>query len=141
MNKYLWLLLLFLTACAAGGAPTDAAEPAPTTAPAALGTLTGHVDIGPLAPVMRADEPAPTPSPQVYAAWVLLILSPDGQQEIARVDIAADGTYTVSLPPGDYLLTGRQREGKAMLVQQQYPVTVLAGQVTEQDVSLDTGIR
>ena len=32
------------------------------------GFLEGHVNIGPLTPVQRAGEPAPTVSPQAYAA-------------------------------------------------------------------------
>ena len=37
------------------------------------GTLSGRVTIGPLRPVLRDGEIEPTPSPEVYAAWQVVV--------------------------------------------------------------------
>ena len=39
-----------------------------------------------------------------YADYPLIILSHDGEKEIARVTADENGNYRVALPPGDYVL-------------------------------------
>lgn len=136
---WIFWLVFALAACrpmqdVVSGTPSEPAA-------AGTGTVSGQVMIGPLAPVQRADEPDPTPSPEVYASWQVVVLGASGEKEVTRVDIAPDGTYRVVLPAGDYLLTGAPREGRSMMPQQRYPVHVDAGQSFTQDISLDTGIR
>lgn len=105
-----------------------------------LGTLEGHVTIGPLVPVSRDGEPDPTPSPEVYAARKILIFEEDGKTEVAQVDIDSEGNYHVELPAGSYVVdinhSGMDHAaGLPMLVE------ITAGEITQFDVDIDTGIR
>lgn len=57
------------------------------------GTLSGHVAIGPLVPVLREGEIEPTPSPEVYAAWQIVVYTEDMRREVARAHIDPAGNY------------------------------------------------
>jgi len=104
------------------------------------GSLTGHVTIGPLQPVQRQGEPEPTPGPEVYAAWKIVIYTLDMRQEVARVSIDDEGNYTIELRPGTYTVTAEQATGRG-LSQATHTVGITAGQTTQQDIDIDTGIR
>ena len=105
------------------------------------GLLTGHVEIGPLTPVSRVGVPDPTPSPAMYAAWKIVILSQDGKKELARVDIGPTGDYQVRLSVGTYLVTAKPVNGAGIGGAQVQAVNIGQGQVTRKDISIDTGIR
>jgi hypothetical protein len=105
------------------------------------GILKGHVDIGPLLPVSRAGVPEPTPSAEIYAAWQIVVFSENGIREIATSTIDSGGTYEISLPPGSYLVAGRPASGIGFLGQQKQPVELFKGEITQLDISIDTGIR
>jgi hypothetical protein len=107
----------------------------------ASGTLAGHVDIGPLQPVERVGEPEPTPSPAVYAAWQIVVLSEDGKREIARAIIDSGGDYQVLLSVGTYKVTAKPTRGGGLGGQQIHIVEILKGSTTHLDVEIDTGIR
>lgn len=107
----------------------------------ASGTLTGHVDIGPLQPVERVGVPQPTPSPAMYAAWRIVVLSQDGKREIARGEIDSSGHYQIKLPDGKYLVTAKPVNGEGLGGQQGHPVEILTGKTIQLDISIDTGIR
>jgi uncharacterized protein (DUF2141 family) len=104
------------------------------------GTLTGHVTIGPLQPVQREGEPAPTPSPEVYAAWKIMVYTLDMRKEVARAAIDDEGRYAVELHPGTYTVMAEQATGGGF-AQQTHTVGIAAGQTTQQDIDIDTGIR
>ena len=70
-----------------------------------VGELAGQVTIGPLQPVHRAGEIEPTPSPEVYAAWQVVVYTKDMQREIARTDINPEGYYQIVLPVSSYSVT------------------------------------
>jgi hypothetical protein len=106
----------------------------------ATGAIEGHITIGPLVPVVREGEAEPTPAPEVYAAYPLVIYEQDGKTEVERVTADADGNYRVVLPAGTYVVdTIRQGVGGAGKLPRE--VNVVAGQVTRLDVDIDTGIR
>jgi hypothetical protein len=125
-----WLLLLacmiLVAACSSAGQET--------------GTLTGHVTIGPLQPVQRQGEPEPTPGPEVYAAWKIVVYTPDMRKEVARASIDDEGNYTMELRPGTYTVTAEQTSGRG-LSQVTHTAKIAAGQTTRQDIDIDTGIR
>jgi len=104
------------------------------------GTLTGHVTIGPLQPVQREGEPAPTPGPEVYAAWEIVVHTLDMRKEAARAAIDDEGTYALELRAGTYTVTAEQTVGRG-LPQSTLTVGITAGQTTQQDIDIDTGIR
>jgi hypothetical protein len=107
----------------------------------ASGTLTGHVDIGPLLPVERVGVPQPTPSPAMYAAWRIVVLSQDGKREIARGEIDSSGHYQIKLPDGKYMVTAKPVNGAGLGGQQVVPVQIIKREATQLDISIDTGIR
>ncbi len=116
---------------------------ATATAPASnatVGYLTGHVSIGPLTPVERVGVPSPTPAPEVYAARSINVFKSDGATLIVNVKIAADGTYRVALPPGDYVVA-LARSGIDRARGLPKPITVEGGKTVQVDVDIDTGIR
>jgi hypothetical protein len=127
MRRMLLLACIILLAgCASAGQET--------------GTLTGHVTIGPLQPVQRQGEPEPTPGPEVYAAWEIMVYTLDMRKEVARAAIDGEGNYTVELRPGTYTVTAQQTAGRG-LSQSTHTVGITAGQTTQQDIDIDTGIR
>ena len=104
------------------------------------GTLTGHVTIGPLQPVQREGEPAPTPGPEVYAAWEIVVRALDTRKEVARAAIGDEGDYAVELRAGTYTVTAEQTTGRGF-PQSTHTLGITAGQTTQQDIDIDTGIR
>ena len=107
------------------------------------GTLEGKVTVGPLTPVERAGAPSPVPNPEVFTSRHLVVYAADGITRVADVPIKAAGyygTYSISLPPGTYVLDiPRQGIGHASPLPQQ--VTISPGRTTIVDVDIDTGIR
>ena len=75
-----------------------------------------------------------------YADYPLLILSQDGQKEIARVTADRDGNYRVALPPGDYVLDVQGRVRRHVRAKPQ-PFTVASNQTVRVDMEIDTGVR
>ena len=108
--------------------------------PKATGTLEGHVSIGPLVPVLREGEPEPTPAPEVYAGRQIVVFSSGGRKEITRVEIDGQGNYRVALPAGSYLVD-INHAGIDSAAGLPAEVEIMAGQTTQLDVDIDTGIR
>ncbi len=108
-----------------------------------VGTLTGKVTVGPLTPVERVGVPSPIPNPEVFTSRTLIVFAADGVTKVADVPIKTAGyygTYSVSLPPGAYVLDYRhQGMGRASPLPKQ--ITIEAGKTTTVDVDIDTGIR
>ena len=106
------------------------------------GTLSGHVTIGPLVPVLREGEAEPTPSPEVYAAWQIVIFTEDMQREIARANIDSSGNYQVALPASTYMVTAEPTSGGGGPGGSDvYSVEITKDKVTYLDLDIDTGIR
>jgi hypothetical protein len=108
--------------------------------PQEMGTLAGHVTIGPLVPVSRKGVPDPTPAPEVYAERKIVIYAQDGQTEITRVDIDAEGDYEVTLPVGTYVVDINHL-GVDQGIDLPKTVEIPSRQVTRLDIEIDTGIR
>lgn len=119
-------LTLLLTACAA--------------TPSETGTLEGHVNIGPLVPVVREGEAEPTPAPEVYAGREIVIFAEDGQTEVTRAKIEPTGNYHVTLPVGTYVVDINHL-GIDRGLNLPQTVQITSQQVIRLDVEIDTGIR
>jgi hypothetical protein len=104
------------------------------------GTLEGHVAIGPLTPVQRAGVPEPTPPPEMYAQYEILIYAEDGRTEVARARIDSGGDYRVTLGAGTYVVN-INRQGISHGIDLPKKVTITDQQVTRLDIQIDTGIR
>jgi hypothetical protein len=73
-------------------------------------------------------------------AGAVLGFTDAGGLEVARVTSAADGSFAVELAPGAYHVSAKPVEG-LMGTPGPMDVEVEAGQLTELQVSYDTGIR
>ena len=108
--------------------------------PVETGTLHGQVSIGPLVPVVREGEPEPTAAPEVYAARKVVIYEADGGEEVIQVEIDANGTYSVTLPIGTYVVDiNRAGIDSASGLPRQ--IELRAGESVLLDIEVDTGIR
>ena len=100
--------------------------------------IEGSVLLGPTCPVMR-DPPDPQCADRPYQTTVTVAHAGSPSQVFAQTQSAADGTFQVSLPPGEYVVDAK---GGAMLPRcAQTPVTVGASAYAHITVSCDTGIR
>jgi hypothetical protein len=130
MRNTLFLVFLavsFLSACA------------PAT-PAQTGALQGRVTIGPLVPVEIEGVPPPAPAPEVFAARQVVVFTPDGEREIARAQIDAQGVYRLELLVGDYLVD-INRLGIDSAAGLPVIITIRPDEITTLDIDIDTGIR
>jgi hypothetical protein len=122
------LLLLAVSLFAAGCVETGGA-----------GTLAGHVTIGPLCPV----EPCHVSGEQLaqaYAARQVTVYSEDEEEIVQMVTIGPDGEYRVGLPPGRYQVDVTH-DGIGARTGVPAVVTILPGQTTVVNITIDTGIR
>ena len=104
----------------------------PYTGTQAVGTVTGRVLAWPCAPVEFAGSPCPgRPVPGVHIEF-----SRDGATMGETVSDGT-GTYSIQLPPGTYTVLLKN----VGLVKKPYQVTVVGGQVSNQDLVFDSGIR
>ncbi len=142
-------LCLLLPACAtnptSAPVPNAIASPSPsalaTFAPvSSTGTLTGHVTIGPLSPVQRVGVTPPPIPPEVYAARTIQIFAADGATLVTNVKINPEGTYTVTLPSGNYVVN-IARSGIDRARGLPKTITIANGKIVQLDIDIDTGIR
>lgn len=101
--------------------------------------ITGMVHLGPQCPVESAKDPCE----EQAAAEVTVIVSEQipgeayvAGKEVARTTTAADGTFTVALSPGEYVVTAEAGMSCELM-----DVRVARGAFAEVDVPCDTGIR
>ena len=105
-----------------------------------VGFLEGHVTIGPLVPVLREGEEAPTPAPELFAARQVVIYKARSGTEFLRSEIDADGNYHLELPTGRYVID-INHAGIDMAKGLPAQVEITAGATTRLDIDIDTGIR
>ena len=102
------------------------------------GFLEGHLKILSPKPVELADEDvAAKVMGQNYADYPLLILSREGQKEVARVTADTNGNYRAALPPGDYILDVQGRASKRVRAKPR-PFKVVSNQTVRVDMDIDT---
>lgn len=106
------------------------------------GTIIGQVTIGPLQPVQRVGDIEPTPSPEMYAAWQIVVYTEDLRREIARTEITSDGLYQIDLPVSSYAVTAEPvRNNGGPGGSEVYFVEVTKDEVLVLNLDIDTGIR
>jgi hypothetical protein len=130
--KYLVRACLCLVPIGIGCLASDESAP---------GFLEGHLRVLASKDVELAEGNPPKFSGANYAEYPLIVLSPDGKKEIARVTADENGNYRLALPPGDYILDvqGRQPKGHVRAKPQRFTVT--SNQIARVDMDIDTGIR
>lgn len=135
-------MLLGLAACVAPAASPSSSPAASAGASSSVGNVSGVATAGPVCPVERPGDSACVPRPVPGA--VIVVTRAEGT-EVARVTTAADGRFSLNLPPGDYLLVPQPVSGM-MGTAPSVPFTVgPTGQPSSSPMPLqveyDTGIR
>jgi hypothetical protein len=105
-----------------------------------VGTLEGQVSIGPLVPVVKEGEEAPTPAPEVYAEREIVVFEENGKTEVTRLKLDSTGNYQAELPVGIYVVD-INRIGIDTADGFPKKITITADAVIRVDVDIDTGIR
>src|SRR5206468_9782230 len=104
------------------------------------GTLEGHLKIVSPSAVEPSDAvPRPAVAPETYAKYPLIILSQDGEKQIARIIPDESGHYRVALPPGAYVLDVQDRVAKGVRAKPQ-PFTVVSNQTVSVDMNILIGL-
>ena len=102
------------------------------------GSVAGRVVAGPVCPVETV-PPDPACAPRPVAGATLAIGDAQGK-DVAVVVSDANGLFSLTLPPGDYVLTAQPVEG-LMGTPEPLSFAVLVGSPVELTVVYDTGIR
>jgi hypothetical protein len=100
------------------------------------GFVEGHLTIVSPKPVQPTDENVAAETGENYADYPLVILSQDGQKEIAQVTADGDGNYRVALPPGRYILDVQGRVRRHVRAKPQ-PFTIVSNQTVRIDMHID----
>ncbi len=141
MKKILFISVSILLLAAACDKQQVSVPPVPNPQPQNLGTLSGTVSIGPICPVeTNPPQPQCQPTAEMYAAREFLVLSPDQKTTITSFHANADGKYSLALPPGIYVVVSA-KTGFGNMSNLPMTATIIAGQTTTLNISVDTGIR
>lgn len=109
-------------------------------APAGSGTLDIVALAGPTCPV-ETDPPDPNCAPRPVAGASVVVTPADGRDiAIAQGQTDAEGRLTLTVPPGDYIVTAGAVEG-LMGTAPPVTVSVAADGSAEIELAYDTGIR
>ena len=109
-----------------------------TTTTVARFAVSGYVHAGPVCPV-ETTPPDPSCADRPVPDAVILVRDAAGSI-VAEARTAADGTFSVDLPPGSYTLIPQPVDG-LMGTGEELGVVVVGGPVPGLDVAYDTGIR
>ncbi|MEK7596390.1 MAG: hypothetical protein AAB564_02500 [Patescibacteria group bacterium] len=102
-----------------------------------LGKVTGTILLGPTCPVLR-DPPDPECADKpIFGDFI--VQNAMGDVEFARFSTQRNGTFTVTLPAGEYYITWTEPLGLSGA--QGRLVNVVAGETTEITITFDIGIR
>ena len=124
-------LLVAISGCSEIGIPVET--------PVAPSGIRGTVVLGPTCAVESspgANDPVPCLTP--YSASLVVLDSESAV--VKRVTSAADGTFQVDLPPGEYVVTP-STGADTYPIAQPVSVTVAPGQFASVEINYDTGIR
>ena len=101
-----------------------------------IGHVSGTILLGPTCPVMR-DPPDPKCADKpIFGEFI--VQNAMGNIEFTRFSTDADGTFSVSLPVGEYSVTWAEPRGMGI---QGHLVNVQVGETNEYTITFDTGVR
>jgi hypothetical protein len=106
--------------------------------PSNAGYLEGYVTIGPICPVQQENVTCPVPASAYEARKI--VISTEEAQVVTLVDIDSEGFYRVALAPDTYIVD-INHIGMDHSADVPTAVTILEGQTTVLNISIDTGIR
>ncbi|MDD2785322.1 MAG: hypothetical protein PHS79_00340 [Patescibacteria group bacterium] len=105
-----------------------------------MGVLTGKVTVGPICPVERIDQPCPVP-PEAYTSRELIIYKVDGKTFITSTHFKSDGTYSITLPPSNYVADVSRTGTFGSSKDTPHAFRIYSSVTTTFNLSIDTGIR
>jgi hypothetical protein len=105
------------------------------------GVLEGTISIGPICPV-ETDPPRPEclPTAETYKAYPVGIWTADGGQKVAQLSPALDGSFSIELDPGEYLIK-LDKDNSIGGGNLPLRVEVITLEKTTVSIDIDTGIR
>jgi hypothetical protein len=105
------------------------------------GLLVGKITIGPICPV-ETDPPSSEclPTAETYKAYPVGIWTSDGKRKITQISPTLDGSYIVSLAPGQYLID-LEKDGIAGSIDLPVIIAIGTADKVNLDIDIDTGIR
>ena len=92
------------------------------------GVVEGHLVV-----IEPEKAPGPPNGREFYQEYPLVVLSQDGQTQIARVTAGDGGAYRVALSPGAYILDAQDRVQRQLRVRPQ-PFVVRSNQTVRVDM-------
>ena len=105
------------------------------------GILEGTISIGPICPV-ETIPPSPDclPNAETYKAYPVGIWTSDGSRRIALISPAIDGSFSMELNPGQYLIRLEKNNsiGGSNLPLE---IVITSQEKTSVSIDIDTGIR
>ncbi len=103
------------------------------------GFVEGHVNIGPVTPVLREGAPPPTVSAEEYAALQLTVFKVGGKTRVVQLMPDTKGNFRQGLAPGTYVVAMPSR--KITRADLPKTITIVSGQIVHLDIEIETGIR
>jgi hypothetical protein len=105
------------------------------------GVLEGTISIGPICPV-ETDPPQAEclPTAETYKAYPVSLWTSEGGQKVAQLSPALDGSFSIELDPGEYLI---KLDKESSIGGSNLPLKVVVRDLEKTTVSIDidTGIR
>ena len=108
-----------------------------TTPTKDVGYIAGHINIGPICPVERVDNPCVVP-PEAYTSRSVVVYEADGITIKSKNSLDEKGNYYIPLPVGKYWV---QIQPAGIGPGEKKSVVVILNQITTLDFDIDTGIR
>lgn len=103
------------------------------------GSLSGHIELGPIRPVQRPGEKERVP-PEMYKAYSVTIATSATAKPFLELKLSGQGNFAAELSPGVYVVTVKCKT-KMMNPPEPKKVIVTAGKKTSVTIVVDTGIR
>ncbi len=106
------------------------------------GFLEGVISIGPICPVERIPpDPACLPTAETYKAYPVSVWTSNRERKIAQINPALDGSFSIDLAPGDYLVVLEKEHNTIGGSNLPVEVSINSQNKTILNVNIDTGIR
>lgn len=101
-----------------------------------IGRVRGMILLGPICPVVKDPLDPECVGKPIFGEFV--VQNAMGNVEFARFGTQRDGSFSVSLPAGEYYITWSEPQGLGI---QGHLVNIRAGEMSEYTITFDTGIR
>jgi hypothetical protein len=106
------------------------------------GFLEGKISIGPICPVETVPPgPECLPTADTYKAYPVSIWTADGEKKIADISPALNGSYSIELRQGNYLIRLEKEQNSIGSSNLPIDVSIIPQEATVLNIDIDTGIR